>query len=319
MLHTVLMKLDMTADQAARLSKTIQASRRSNTITIYIQGVREWTKWAAENAIMAFPLRTKDVLLFLMALYEKSVSLAKCQSCYFGLAWLCKICGDISDPFDNFTVQSMLESARRNLDTGVGRKEIIDHTMVRTLWKLLLKYPSFVNLRLSAMIALGFYGFMRISEILNLKWSDLSFEQDHVCVYIRNAKTDVYRDGQFVYIARAREEHCPVNILHNYMSESIVCKDNYVFCNFPANGAVRRLSYGRAREVLLNVLDAAGKNSLNYGWHSLRAGGCTAALEKGASVGSVMRHGRWRTSQAMSRYVAPSLKSKLYVTRHLYN
>ncbi len=312
------MDLDLTYEQAARLTKTLQASRRANTISIYMQGVRVWSKWAIENSLPVFPLQTKYTLLFFMSLYEQKVSLAKFQSCYFGLAWFCKICST-SNPFDSYAVQSILESARRNLNMGMRRKDIIDHSLVTILLKLLLQKPNFVNLRLSAMIVLGFYGFMRISEILKLKWADLSFEPDHICVHIRDAKTDMYRDGQFTYIAELDQELCPVSILRSYMSKNVLQQDNHVFCNFPVNEIVKKLSYSRAREVLMHVLVEAGENPQNYGWHSLRAGGCTAALEKGASVGSVMRHGRWRSSQAMARYVAPSLNTKLCITRSLCN
>ena len=53
-----------------------------------------------------------------------------------------------------------------------------------------------------SMILLGFSGFMRLNELSALCYSDISFKNDHLLIKIRKSKTDVFREGRQVLIAK---------------------------------------------------------------------------------------------------------------------
>ena len=49
------------------------------------------------------------------------------------------------------------------------------------------------NLRLMMILVLSFMGFLRFSELSNLKRSDFIFHNTQMVVFIENSKTDIYR------------------------------------------------------------------------------------------------------------------------------
>ena len=79
------------------------------------------------------------------------------------------------------------------------------------------------------------------------------------------------------------------------------------------------LSCTRMRELLLEKLEKVGLNLKQYGLHSLRAGGATAAANAGVPVPDRLfkRHGRWRSENAKDGYVKDSLPDRLSVTKDM--
>ena len=44
-----------------------------------------------------------------------------------------------------------------------------------------------------AAFTMAFYGFFRVSELINLRWSDVLFSMDHISVSLHQSKTDPFR------------------------------------------------------------------------------------------------------------------------------
>jgi integrase len=57
---------------------------------------------------------------------------------------------------------------------------------------------------------IAYAGFLKSSELLNIRCSDVTFEKSHMAIFIEKSKTDIYRDGQWVVIARTDSDMCPV-------------------------------------------------------------------------------------------------------------
>lgn len=77
------------------------------------------------------------------------------------------------------------------------------------------------------------------------------------------------------------------------------------------------LSYTRAREILLEALKSLGLESGNFGLHSLRSGGATAAASNGINDRLFKKHGRWKSEKAKDGYVQENLLEKLSVSKKL--
>ena len=77
------------------------------------------------------------------------------------------------------------------------------------------------------------------------------------------------------------------------------------------------LSYTRMRELLLGKLSQLGFDTKQFGLHSLRAGGATAAANAGVADRLFKRHGRWRSESAKDGYVKDSVASLMSVTKSL--
>ena len=71
------------------------------------------------------------------------------------------------------------------------------------------------------------------------------------------------------------------------------------------------------REVFLAKLKSLGFNAKQFGLHSLRAGGATAAANAGIPDRLFKRHGRWRSEIAKDGYVKDSMSALLSVSESL--
>ena len=74
------------------------------------------------------------------------------------------------------------------------------------------------------------------------------------------------------------------------------------------------LSYTRAREIVLSAFDSIGLPKQDYGLHSLRAGGASAAANARVPDRLFKRHGRWKSDKAKDGYIKDSVHSLLSVS-----
>lgn len=70
-------------------------------------------------------------------------------------------------------------------------------------------------------------GFLRSNELLNIRCSDVIFEESLITIFIERSKTDIYRDGQWKVIARTESEMCSVKYLEMF----------FKWCGFSSNGS----------------------------------------------------------------------------------
>ena len=175
---------------------------------------------------------------------------------------------------------------------------------------------------------LGYSGFLRFSELANIKASNIIFHDTHVEITIESSKTDVYRQGNTVLIARTNSDLCPVRMLESYLKLSNIpfnssefifrsvsflkSKNVYVLCknNKP-------LSYTRTRELLLDALSKAGFEKQKFGLHSLRSGGATQAAHNRIPERLLKAHGRWKSDLSKDSYIKENLNNRLSVTKNL--
>ena len=82
--------------------------------------------------------------------------------------------------------------------------------------------------------------------------------------------------------------------------------------------ATGSLSYTRVlRELFLAKLTSLGFDAKQFGLHSLRSGGASAAANAGVPDRLFKRHGRWRSETAKDGYVKDSVSDLLSVSKSL--
>ena len=173
-----------------------------------------------------------------------------------------------------------------------------------------------------------FQFFLRYSELSELRMSDISFCDAYINVHIRQSKTDIYRRGNSVVIAKTGNKLCPVFWLRKYIEAAClnIGSNEYIFTSiqFCKKTSVYRLanrnsplSYTRAREILLDALKVIGVDSSKYSLHSLRSGGVSAAAANKVPDRLLRAHGRWATNKSKDGYISDSLQHKLLVSRNL--
>ena len=161
-----------------------------------------------------------DLSLFLLRLMDDRQSSHVISNMYYALKWVHNIVciNPETDPTENNLVKSLLEAAKRRLSKPVSHKEVLPSNI---LVKLCVNYHDLVDiiqLRDLALFILLFSGFLRFSEAQNLLCSDVKILSTHLELKIRSFKTDLFRTGDIVLIARTETVSCPVSVVSRYIA-----------------------------------------------------------------------------------------------------
>ena len=175
------------------------------------------------------------------------------------------------------------------------------------------------NVILWAARCLGFFGFLRAGEFTtnssfnpsvdltpaNLQ-VDSSLNTQSFGVFIKCAKTDLFRCGCFIFLGRGSAPLCPVSALTSYLH----------LCG-PGSGPLfifqdgRPLSRALLSLFLQSTSQAAGIPG-KFSGHSFRIGAATTAAQRGVPDHLIKTMGRW-SSEAYLSYVRTPVNTILSV------
>ena len=129
-------------------------------------------------------------------------------------------------------------------------------------------------------------------------------------IFIPRSETDIYREGNTVYINRLHNKYCPVNLVIRYIETAgIDFKSNLpLFRSVSYHRSSNSysihnsgLSYTRCREIFKSCLVELGYDARCFGLHSLRSGGITSVVHHSKNSISdrlLKLHGRWKMDTA---------------------
>lgn len=300
-------------------------SRADNTVKKYSFAFDHFVSYCDSNALAAKPALPIVVAMYITSLLDQGKSDNVILSAVYGIKWAHNING-LRDPTDNNIVKNLMETAKRIRSKPKQKKDVISTELLKSLCDSYGKCDDVIQLRDLCMITLAYAGFLRFSELSNLCCNDITFNSDHIVLNIRKSKTDIYRRGNEVLIAKGESSACPYSMLQRYMSAAglSVQSDDYLFK--PAFRSKRTssliktnksISYTRAKECIVNKLKSVAPD-LKLGTHTLRASGASAAANaSGVSDRCLKRHGRWKTDIAKDGYIDDSVEKRLSITKKL--
>lgn len=176
----------------------------------------------------------------------------------------------------------IVQLGKRLFSRSFRKKEPVSPNMINRICTFAHSNSNLKDLRTALLVALGFYGLFRISELLDLQFSDVTVHDDCLEILLKCSKTDQYREGNKVFISKIGGTNCPY-VLIGCFFDCVRVNRNSSLYNF---GAVRflknsnsyalcsrRLSYTRASELIKEGLSAIGVDSTDFSTHSLRDGG----------------------------------------------
>ncbi|XP_060557719.1 uncharacterized protein LOC132718110 [Ruditapes philippinarum] len=310
---------------ASNMAGYLLQSRADSTTTKYKHCFTLFEEYCKVNSLTAKPAQSIIVAMYLVNLLDQGKSYHVISSAFYAIKWVHRL-NDQPDPTDSNIVQNLLETAKRIRSTPTSKKDVVDTEMLKTLCALYQNSTDVLELRDLSMILIGYAGFLRFNELSNLLWKDVDFKIDHIVLKIQKSKTDIYRSGKEVLIAKGCSVACPYSMLQRYMTAAhlSVISDSYLFKPaFRSKGKSsliklnKKLSYTRAKECIVKKLKVVAP-SLKLGTHSLRGSGATmAANASGVSDRCLKRHGRWKTDVAKDGYIKDSVEKRLYVTKSL--
>lgn len=126
------------------------------------------------------------------------------------------------NPLDSEFCRNVIESAKRQKSAQpVMKKKPISTEIIRRILDIHNKKDANLkNLRIAALCSLAFAGFFRYDELCNIVPKHIEFHSDYIRLFVPRSKTDVYREGNFVYISASGSKYCPVGVLQHYLDLS---------------------------------------------------------------------------------------------------
>uniref|UniRef100_A0A1X7VD80 Tyr recombinase domain-containing protein n=1 Tax=Amphimedon queenslandica TaxID=400682 RepID=A0A1X7VD80_AMPQE len=311
---------------AAALPDTLLKARADSTTKKYIGAYKRWAKQAStKRELSVQPVEAAQFVLYLQHLGESTNSRAAVTEAVNAVSWVQRLAGE-EEISGNTLVKYVVEGFQHKLAQPKRRKEPITVVMLQQLVESMGVSPTLTEVRLAAICLLAFAAFVRFNEISKLKCADIRISEEKMEVMIRSSKTDQYRQGDIIPIARSGLPTCPVRMMESYFSLGRIEPTSQQFLFRPIistkNGeSLRRegsLSYSRLREIVLAKIGDMGYDASRFGLHSFRAGGATAAANNPELPDRLFkRHGRWRSETAKDGYVKDDEERRLSVSRKI--
>ena len=194
---------------------------------------------------------------------------------------------------------------------GKSRKKPLRAPVTPTML-LQIKSSLFTSLRsyedkvmLWAFLLTAFFGFLRVSEYTashktkydhtsTLCIDDVSLESSQFSLNIKSSKTDPFRQGVLIHIAKNETALCPYKALQRYLAHRLP-RSGPLFL-FHSNG--KFLTRGDVNGFLKD----ATNGSISVSSHSLRIGAASTAAAIGCPKWLIQYMGRW-TSDCFRNYI----------------
>jgi integrase len=198
------------------------------------------------------------------------------------------------------TVRAVMRGIRRTIGTAPERKAPATADVIR---EMRLCPPTLAGQRDRALLALGFAGAFRRSELVALSVADLVEMPDGFRVLIRHSKTDQEGAGQEIAIPRGYRLR-PVEAVQTWL-EAAAITEGPVFRAVLKGGRLQAaaLTPHSVAAIVQMYAERAGLDPAAYAGHSLRAGFITSAAEAGASVLRIADQSRHQSLDTLRGYV----------------
>ena len=309
---------------AVSVGQALETSLAENTRRAYRSGWRRFAAFCEERHVdpmVATPATVADFLVAMAATPESSrdgrrtgrpLALGTIRIC---LAAINRHYGDrnLESPARNVTVRSVLRGLGRLADPRPRQvKALREHeiTAILSVCDGLADQQRnrTIAIRDAAVIAVGFAGALRRSEICELRMEDVEFvngagEAAGMLLHIRRSKTDQLGKGQSIAVPEGAFIR-PVERLRRWLAVSGITKGP-AFQTMWRGGRPRgralhptdipRLVKRYAREIGLDPADYSG--------HSLRAGFVTSAAVHSARLDKIMEVTRHTNAEMVLRYI----------------
>ena len=165
-------------------------------------------------------------------------------------------------------------------------------------------------------LVLGYYGALRMAELVEITFENISTIGNGYNIYIVRKKTDKANIRETKYLPRLDGPTCPCRILEKYMNN---------FTKLERTGwLLRRYWLGKftKNHIGINVISKIPSiiaKYLNlpepngYTGHSFRSSSATALVEAGASQINLKRHGGWKSDSIAESYIRNSQRQKVEI------
>jgi integrase len=295
---TLVAQKEITEPTPGSIHAYIQAATSQNTRRAYQSDIRHFISWGG-----LLPTST-DVLLRYLQEHAASLNPRTLKRRLVAIKHWHTYQG-FSDPTMHPLVRKTLNGILHVHGTPPEKAPPISVEQLRVLVEHLDLGDTLIYCRNSALLQVGFFGAFRRSELVNMLWEHVNFLPQGVEILIPRSKTDQTGEGNFCAIPYGNATLCPVRALSRWKEKSKMLSGPVFRQILKSNKITEQSISSNSVNKIIKTLAISCQlpQAKLYSGHSLRRGFATTASQKGASLGSIMRQGRWRHQGTVQGYI----------------
>lgn len=143
---------------------------------------------------------------------------------------------------------------------------------LKKIVSVLSKSIRLIDIRNSALIQVGFFGAFRRSELVAIKWEDVTFSKEGIEITIPRSKTDQSGEGQVCAISNGNDDVCAVRALKLWQ-DYCGLNDGFIFRGVSKSENIlsRAIKSNQVNLIIKKIArDCKLENADDYSAHSLR-------------------------------------------------
>lgn len=287
-------------EELAAVRAFAEMEKSAGTRRAYRSDFRIFTAWCDVRGVCPLPALPGVVSAFLSGEATGGLKASTIGRRGAAIVYAHKLAG-YEPPTSAETVRAVVRGIRRSIGTAPVRKAPATADVVMQM--LSLCPDTLAGKRDRALLALGFAGAVRRSELVALTVADLVDAPDGYRITIRQSKTDQEAAGQEIAIPRGYRIR-PVQHVQEWLAASGIT-EGAVFRPVLKGNRVQAeaLTPHSAAQIVKAYAKRAGLDPASFAGHSLRAGFLTSAAESGASIFKMMDQSRHKSVDTLRSYV----------------
>ena len=184
---------------------------------------------------------------------------------------------------------------------------------------------SLENLRNALIVGLSFSLVPRNDELIYLSCHHLTWTPEGAKIVIVSSKTDTYRKGRTLFLAKQRGAFSVYNLLVRYMERGKLKtgENKFLFgriVNCTDGGYIdgtKAITYSRCLDIVKDKIVEIGLNPDLYATHSCRSGASTILAPR-VTPFELLVTGRWSDPRSLNNYVEIDEERRYDISRKLF-
>lgn len=290
---------------SAKSKRRLQKSKSANTLKAYLADWNDFDYWCQTNKTNSLPASAETVVNYINDLADHATAntIARRLS---AISENHRAAGYVTDnPVISPLVKSSLAAIKRE-------KGIVQHPKDPLLLEdLAVLEPYFApfgitGIRDKALLFLGFSGAFRRSELVALRYDDLTFSPEGVTIRIKRSKADQEGHSELIAIPyRSDRDLCAVTALQRWLHYAPIT-GGPIFRPISKTKkiGITQLTDTSVALIIKKYTALAGFDPKRFAGHSLRRGFATSAAQHDVDERQIMKHTRHKSEKMVRRYIA---------------
>lgn len=276
----------------------LKAATSDNTRKAYKSDVRHYEMWGGN-----LPATTESIINYLQAYASKLNPRTLARRLIALRHW--HDYQQFPDPTNHPAIAKMLTGILRIHGQPKNKARALTPDELESIAAFLHNDHSLTALRDNALLQIGFFGALRRSELVAIRFEDIQWEKQGIVILLPSSKTDQTHEGQTSVIPYGNNTLCPISALQAWLNISNL-NNGPIFRRISAKNYLghHQLTPLSINQILKKRATQAGiAHADEFSSHSLRRGLATSAAKAGAPLHAIMRAGRWKQTNTVMEYI----------------